>query len=472
MFRYHLKLAVQSLRRNVVITLLMIAAVGVGIGASMTVHTILWGMSGNPIPQKSDQLFTAQIDAWGPPSTQSGAPTGSVRLPGQLTYRDAAALMQAQRAPRQAAMYGVQLDVTPAGTRAFRASGRATYRDFFSMFDVPFRSGGSWDHDADEKRANVVVLSSKLADRVFPHTDPVGKVITMSDRDYRIVGVIGPWGPMPRFYDLYSNSWGEGEQFFIPFTTAIDRRITVNGSESCQVAPAGGWEAHLNSDCVWLEFWAELPTAAAARDYKRFLRNYADEQRQLGRFHWPPRVELLNVDDWLVYVDVVPPAVRAISYVADGFLVVCLINAVGLLLAKFSSRASELALRRALGASRSQIFQQCVTETLLIGLIGGLVGLGLTAAGAAGMRRLLDEANRMGVDVSRLISLDAGLMVTTLVLAVAVTVCAGLYPTWRASRVPSGAAAESAVTASTERRMLWIFCRFCVPWPEARWGRY
>lgn len=435
MFGYHLRLALQSLQRNVVITVLMVAAVGVGIGASMTVYTILWGMSGNPIPQKSDQLFTAQIDVWGPPSRQSNTQTNIDRLPPQLTYRDANALMQAHRAPRQAAMYAVQQDVTPAGSRAFRAAGHATYRDFFAMFDVPFRSGAAWDKDADETRANVVVLSSKLADRVFPHTDPVGKVITLSDRDYHIVGVIRPWGPMPRFYDLYSNTWGEGEQFFIPFTTAIDRHIFANGSENCRQAPSGGWDAHLNSDCVWLEFWAELPTAAQARDYKSFLRSYADEQRQLGRFHWPPRVELLNVEDWLVYGNVVPPAVRAMSFVADGFLVVCLINAVGPLLAKFSSRARELALRRALGASRSQIFVQCLAETLLIGLIGGVVGLGLTAAGAAGMRQLLAEANRMGVDVSRLISLDAGLVVTTLVVAVAVTVCAGLYPTWRASRI-------------------------------------
>jgi putative ABC transport system permease protein len=435
MFRYHLKLAVQSLRRNVVITTLMIAAVGVGIGASMTVYTILWGMSGNPIPSKSDKLFIAQIDVWGPQPQQGGTQASIDRLPGQLTYRDATALMQAQRAPRQAAMYSVQQDVTPEGARAFHVAGRATYRDFFSMFDVPFRSGAAWDNDADEKRANVVVLSSKLADRVFPHTDAVGKVINLGDHDYRVVGVIGPWGPMPRFYDLYSNTWGEGEQFFIPFTTAIDRHITVNGQENCAQAPAGGWDAHLNSDCVWLGFWAELPTTGQARSYANFLRSYAAEQQQLGRFHWPPHIALRNVEDWLVYIDVVPAGVRAISYVADGFLVVCLINAVGLLLAKFSSRARDLALRRALGASRSQIFQQCVTETLLIGLIGGLVGLGLTAAGAAGMRRLLDEANRMGVDVSRLISLDADLMVTTLVLAVAVTVCAGLYPTWRASRV-------------------------------------
>ena len=374
MFGYHLKLALHSLQRNVIITTLMVAAVGVGIGASMTVYTILWGMSGNPIPQKSGQLFIAQIDVWGPP-TQSGTQVADDRLPGQLTYRDATALMQAQHAPRQAAMYSVNQNVSSCRCRAFRATGRATYRDFFAMFDVPFRSGAVWDKDADEKRANVVVLSSKLADRVFPHTNPVGKVITLSDRDYRIVGVIAPWGPMPRFYDLSANRWGEEEQFFIPFTTAIDRHITIYGGESCQEAPAGGWEAHLNSSCVWLEFWAELPTPrrpAIMQASSTAMRKNSGN----GEISLAAKSRAAKCCGLAHYVDVVPPAVRAISYVADGFLVVCLINAVGLLLAKFSSRARDLALRRALGASRSQIFLQCVTETLLIGLIGGVVGAG------------------------------------------------------------------------------------------------
>ena len=431
MFGYYLRLAARSLRRNVVLTALMVAAVGVGIGASMTVYTLLRGMSGNPIPQKSDQLFVPQIDVWGPQSRQGGRDT----LLGQLTYRDAVALMQAHRAVRQAAMYPVSQDVSPVGARSFRGAGRATDRDFFAMFDVPFRSGAAWDRDAEEKRANVVVLGAKLADRVFPHAEAVGKVINLSDRDYRVVGVIKPWAPMPRFYDVYSGEFSEGEQFFMPFATAIDRHINTSGNENCQAAPSGGWEAHLNSECVWLAFWVELPTAAQARDYAGFLRNYADEQRQLGRFHWPARVELRDVEDWLIDMNVVPPAVRAISFVADGFLVVCLINAVGLLLAKFSSRARELALRRALGASRGAIFRQCVTETLMIGLVGGLLGLALTAAGTAGLRLLLVEASQRGVDVAHLISLDAGMVVITMVVGVVVTVGAGLYPTWRASRV-------------------------------------
>ena len=435
MFGYYMMLALRSLRRNVVITALMVAAIGVGIGASMSVYTILRSMSGNPIPDKSSQLLTPQIDVWGPQSRQNSNQAGRDRLPPLLTYRDATALLQAQRAQRQAAMYAVYLDVRPAGARAFSAAGRATSRDFFAMFEVPFRSGAAWDREADDLRANVVVISSKLADRLFPHAQAVGKVVTLSNRDYRVVGVTQPWTPTPRFYDLFSGAFGGNEDFFLPFATAIDRQITANGGEGCNTVPTGGWEAHLNSDCVWLEVWVELPTAAKARDYAGFLRDYAAEQRQLGRFHWPPRVELRNVTDWLVYNNVVPPAVRAVGLVADGFLVVCLINAVGLLLAKFSSRATELALRRALGASRGQIFRQCITETVVIGIAGGILGLALTAAGDMGLRALLAEASRRGLDFARLITLDSGMVVITLTVAVVVTVCAGLYPTWRASHV-------------------------------------
>jgi putative ABC transport system permease protein len=319
--------------------------------------------------------------------------------------------------------------------RAFRAGGRATSRDFFSMFDVPFRSGAAWDREAEDKHENVVVLSAAMADRVFPHADAVGKVISLSDRDYRIVGVTQNWSPMPRFYDMDAGAFTDGEQFFMPFATAIDRHLPSSGSENCQRPPTGGWDAHLNSDCTWIQYWVELPSAAQAEQFKTYLRDYAAEQRQLGRFHWPPRVDLPNVTDLLFTGNVVPPAIRASGYVADGFLVVCLVNAVGLLLAKFSSRVKELALRRALGASRAAIFRQCVTETLLIGILGGVFGLLLTGAGLAGVRALLAVASKQGLPVARLASLNTDMVAITLVVAVAVTLCAGLYPTWRASRV-------------------------------------
>src|ERR1700761_3413021 len=112
MFGYYRHLALRTLRRNVILTALIIAAVGVGIGAYMTVLTVLLAMSGDPIPDKSDQLFVPQIDVWGPAIRPQGA-AAQIRLPDQMTYRDATALIQAHAARRQIAMYAIQMDVTP-----------------------------------------------------------------------------------------------------------------------------------------------------------------------------------------------------------------------------------------------------------------------------------------------------------------------------------------------------------------------
>jgi putative ABC transport system permease protein len=433
MLGYYLKLAIRSFRRNVALTALMVTVVGFGIGASATVLTTLRAMAVDPIPDKSSQLFVPQIDPWGPPTHPRANPDVSL-LPDQLTYRDAMAFMRAHRAKHQTVMYSVTLDaVTPDGV-AISVNGRAAYADFFTMFEVPFRNGGPWSQADDAGRTNVVVLSSKLADRLFPQTDAVGKTISLSDRDYRVVGVLDVWSPVPRYYDLgQSNGLSDAESVFLPFSTAIEREMQINGSIRCETRVAPGWAGQLASDCTWLQFWAELPTAAAARDYKAFLYSYAAQQRQLGRFHWPPRVALRDVRQWMALEISVPDTLRVSSVVAFGFLVVCLTNAAGLMLARFSGRAGELGVRRAMGASRWDIAVQCVMETAVVGLPGGVLGLGLAAAGLASQRALHMVGGGAGA-VARATSLDGGMIVITLVLAVGATVCSALYPIWRASR--------------------------------------
>ena len=170
------------------------------------------------------------------------------------------------------------------------------------------------------------------------------------------------------------------------------------------------------------------------RNYRDFLSSYAAEQRRSGRFHWAARTQLHDVTDWLVQEDVVPEQARVNTFIGFALLGVCLINAIGLMLARFGSRAGELGVRRAMGGSRRDIFLQCLVETALIGLAGGLLGLGLTAIGLAVDRALLAPGERtVALDV--LTRLDTGMLAITLTVAVASTLCAGLYPTWRASRV-------------------------------------
>ena len=431
MMGYYLQLAMRTLRRNVVLTSLIIAAVGVGIGAYMTVLTVFIAMSGDPIPDKSTVLFVPQIDSWGPASRPPGT-AGSIQLPDQFTYRDATGLMQARAARRQTAMYAVQLDVSPPVGAPYAQPGRAAYRDFFAMFEAPFAAGAAWSVKDETDRADVVVLSDALATRLFPHTSAVDQTVSLNGRPYRVTGVLKPWNPMPHFYDVSGNPFTLGEQLFIPFATAIGHELPSAGGQGCSSVPPPGWAGKLAGECIWTQFWVELPDAAAVRNYRQFLINYSAEQRRLGRFHWPPLVRLSNVTEWLALQHVVPNEVRVNSLLAFGFLAVCLVNAVGLMLARFSARAGDFAIRRALGASRLDVFLQCLTETALVGVLGGILGLALTVLGLAANRASLGT---LADYADRLTHLDPAVMALTVALAVGATLCSGLYPTWRATRV-------------------------------------
>src|SRR6267142_4735548 len=301
MFSYYFTLALRSLKRNVVLTALMIAAIGVGIGASMTTLTLFRAMASDPIPQKSAQLFAPQIDNWGPakPGLEFG---DSEHLQEQISYTDAIGLMNAHAAHRQTAMYATGLALTPSNPqlRPFQVHVRATYTDFFRMFEVPFRFGGPWSAADDEGHADVAVITHELNDKVFGGADSVGKTVNLDNHEYRVVGVADRWEPIPKFYDLNSDKYGKGEELFLPFTRAIDGQMGSWGNNNCSGDVGTGWEGHLHSECVWLQFWAELPTAADAERYRSFLNNYAAEQRRSGRFHWPPHTKLRNVREWLV----------------------------------------------------------------------------------------------------------------------------------------------------------------------------
>jgi len=132
MFNYYLQLGLISLRRNPILTALMVFGIALGIAASMTSLTLMHMMGGDPIPWKSDKLHYVQLDNWDPnqPYDQDGNP------PEQVSYRDAQALMEAGKADKQAAMFKVALPIQPENpeVKPFLALGRATYADFFPMF--------------------------------------------------------------------------------------------------------------------------------------------------------------------------------------------------------------------------------------------------------------------------------------------------------------------------------------------------
>jgi len=430
-FNYYFGLAVRSLKRNIVLTVLMISAVGVGIGASMTTLTVFRAMDSDPIPQKSRQLFAVQVDNWGPNSKSIGA-VDSEHFQQQISYLDAVALMNARAAHRQSAMYVTGAALTPSNPDVlpFQVQIRAAYADFFGMFDTPFLMGGPWSTADDKGHADVVVISRELNDKIFSGANSIGKMVNLDNHEYRVVGVMAPWDPIPKFYDLNNNAYGKSAEVYLPFTRAIDSQMQSWGNNNC-IGNGGepGWEGRLRSECVWLQFWAELPTAADVDRYRSYLNNYASDQQRLGRFTWPAHTRIRDVRDWLVYQHAVSTEVRILVLVSFSFLLVCLLNAMGLMLAKIMGRAGDIGVRRALGASRRAIFGQCLIEAGVVGLAGGLLGLFLTALGLMGLRSLLSE------EVTRLTHFSPADITIAVMLAVVATTLAGLYPTWRAAQV-------------------------------------
>jgi putative ABC transport system permease protein len=429
MLAYYIELAVRSLKRSPGLTLLMVLTIGFGVAASMTTYSVFRAVSGDPIPWKSSQLFVPQIDNWGPSGRSAdGEP------PDAMDYNDAMKLMRDHRAKLQSAMYQISPSILPADAskHPINTSGHAVYSEFFPMLDVPFKYGSGWTADDDAQRAAVAVISAKLNEKLFGGANSVGRTLNIEGKDYRVVGVLDEWNPQPRFYDVVnSGGFSTGrDAVFLPFERAISVGMANDGNTNCNAIPAeSGFLGLQHSECVWIAYMAELDDAAAAAAYKQYLAGYTHQQQQSGRFGWAPNNRLRSLPQWLDSEHVVPSDTKVSLLVALGLLLVCLVNTAGLLLAKFLRRSSEIGVRRALGAQRLSIYAQFLTEAGIIGLTGGVLGLLLTGVGVASVGWVLPK------DIASLARVDLLLLALTLLIAVIATLLAGLYPTFRASRV-------------------------------------
>lgn len=424
MFGYYLDLALRSLKRNKVLTTLMVLALALGIGACITTLTVFRLLSGDPLPQKSAQLFYPQLDPY--PKDQPFS--RSDKMPWLMTYVDAMNLVREHKAERQAAIAMTHVKVTPPGAsgKPFFSDGVMTTADFFPMFGATYQYGAGWSAMDDDNRAPVVVIAGFLNDKLFAGANSVGRSIRINKHDFRIVGVLRHWAPQPRFYGLHlgGHDYGQADAVFLPLQAARAVGMTPSSRISFGDNAAAPLET---ASSIWLGVWVQLSSAEKVAGYQRYLTNYAAQQVALGRFQ-RSRTKLSGLMQWLTDQHVVPDDVRLQMGLAFGFLLICVVNTVGLLLAKCLRRSREIGVRRALGASRGAIFQQFMVEAGIVGVAGGLLGLLFAEAGLWGIRQQPAEYASMA-------HLDMGMFVLTFVVALFASIVAGLLPAWRACAV-------------------------------------
>jgi len=428
MLLYYFDLALRSFRSARGLTALMVLTVAMGIGASMTTLTTFRALSGDPLPGHSDTVMRVQLDA---------APRDTF-VPGkepdnQLTRFDAEALLRDRHAWRQAAMSGGGVSVEPApdapgALKPFSSSIRYTSADFFAMFDVPFLHGQGWTAADDADKAAVVVISRELNEKVFGGADSVGRTLRFDNADYRVIGVLDAWQPVPYFFDLNVGRYRKTEGIFMPLSLAVERHLGNNGSVRCWGDMPTPDFRDVAAPCSWVQYWVQVRTPSERQAFLDYLHQYSVQQHAAGRFQREPNPRLHPVMEWLSVEHVVPSDVRLQVWLAFGFLAVCLVNTVGLLLAKCLRRAPEIGVRRALGAARREIFAQFLVEAGTIGLAGGALGLAFAWFGVWVVHRGTQSG-------AQWVHMDAQTLVTTFVLAVGATLLAGLVPAWRACDV-------------------------------------
>ena len=276
----------------------------------------------------------------------------------------------------------------------------------------------------DGTHATVGFIDEKSNERRPDKRDNhIGKEITVNEREFTVVGVMAKWEPMPRFYDLIESGLDDVAEVFVPLSLTPRMEISSAGSDwGWKSEPVKTFDDWLNSESCWLQFWAELETPAEQNAYLAHLDAYVTEQKKLGRFQRPLNNQIQDVTTWLEYNEVVIRDVRVLVGLGFLFLIVCLLSSISLLLTKFEGRASEISLRRALGANRLQIISQNLIEVGFIGVCGGVIGVLLT------MLSLNYFKTAISVAPEALFQIDTFMISVAIIIAIFTSLVAGVYP--------------------------------------------
>lgn len=427
MLAYYVDLAWRSFKRTPLVSILMVSAIAVGIGITMTSLSVYHMMSMDPIPSKSDKLFAVQLNTMDDGNTW----WTDDDLPQQLTYKDAMALHLAPSPAKKVASMrtGFTVHMNNDQVKPFLEATRVTGRDFFSMFNVEFLYGGTWTLEQEQSAAPIIVISQQLNEKLFAGENSVGKEVYLDDGSFQVVGVLANWDIHTKYYDITNGAFNSPENVFMPITQLKAMELqTWGNSNGWKFEDIKTFQDRLNSEILWVQFWAELNSEQEKAEYEEYLHAYLTEQGSLGRYtREDVQFSIRNVNEWLDYNGVVSEDNRVMVGLSFMFLMVCLANILGLLLGKFLRRAPEVGVRRALGASKRDIFMQHLVEVSMLGLFGGILGIGIAQLGLWGVRASHDY-------YSALATMDMSMLLSAPVIAIGACIVAGIYPAWLVCR--------------------------------------
>ena len=364
-----------------------------GIGANTAIFSVVNAALLRPLPFKDPKQL---VQIWHVPPAKS--------FPGMTMFSVSAANYvdwhNQNRTFEKMAIYAYSgLNLTGKG-QAEALTAAAVSQDFFSVLGSEPMLGRTFSPDEDEPgHGNVAILGYGLWQTHFgSDRGVIGQQISLNGQSYTVIGV------MPRRMRL--PSWA---QLWTPMAWTA-KQAAVRGEHHYMVI------ARLKPQVDTKQAQVEMTTIS-----RRLEQQYPEDDKGWGAIVVPLRDQMVG--------DVRPALLVLLGAVAFVLLIACA-NVANLFVAKALARRKEIAIRTALGASRSCVVQQILTETTLLSIAGG--ALGLLLAQFAVKLILAFLADRLPASI--MVTLDGWVLAFTLSISVLTGILAGFAPAWRLTK--------------------------------------
>ncbi|MET0646277.1 MAG: ABC transporter permease [Pyrinomonadaceae bacterium] len=397
---------VRTLIKNPGVALLAVFALGLGIGANSAIFSIVNAIMLRPLPVSEPDRLVLLFES----KPEAGITKGQVSYDNYVEWKQRSTVFE-NTAAYQSQSFNVSTQAEPE-----RVAGARVSSDFFAVVAARPARGALFTAEEDRPGGNrVVLISHNLWQRRF-NSDPqaVGKTLTIDGGNYTVIGV------MP-------------EEFQFP-----SRRVELWTPLALVRSPEG------QDDARGLNVIARLKPQSSLAQAQAEMSNIAHQiQEADGNTGWSVKVVGLAEH----FVGNIRPAFVILFAAVVFVLLIACANVVNLLLARAAARQKEIAIRSALGATRMRILRQLLTESTLLSLLGGGVGL-LLAYG--GLKLLVASLpSQAAIPNAEDIGIDAQALVFTVAVSLLTGVICGLAPAWRLSRPDLNETLKEVVKGST-----------------------